>query len=159
YRAKVNARLGRKKEALDDLAPFQKGPTPESVKLSLAVIVAAELGEGQADAFERLEAAMKKQPRDIDLAYNAACAYALASRALARPGRGGGRSQAERAIQLLRAAIDNGYSDYDYVQEDSDLDPLRGLPAFGELMKAAYPEGGHAAVWISDPRFEKAACY
>ena len=82
-----------------------------------------------------------------------------ASRALARPGRVGGRSQAERAIQLLRAAIDNGFINYDHMQEDSDLDPIRGLPAFGELMKAGYPEGRHAAVWISDRRFEKAACY
>ena len=45
------------------------------------------------------------------------------------------------------------------MQEDSDLDPIRGLPAFGELMEAGYPDRRHAAVWISDPRFERAACY
>ena len=59
---------------------------------------------------------------------------------------------------MLRAAIDNGYLDYDHMHEDADLDPIRGLQAFGELMEAGYPEGRHAAVWISDPRFEKAAC-
>ena len=134
YRAIVNARLGRKKEALDDLALLQKGAATESTKLYTAAVVAAELGEGQDEAFGRLEAALKGRPGDPGLAYDAACGYALASRALDRPGRAGGRSQAERAIQLLRAAIDNGYSDYDHIQEDSDLDPIRGLPAFGELI-------------------------
>ena len=36
----------------------------ESQKLYLAVIVAAELGEGTDQAFEKLDAALKKQPQD-----------------------------------------------------------------------------------------------
>jgi serine/threonine protein kinase/formylglycine-generating enzyme required for sulfatase activity len=153
-RAIVNARLGRKKEALDDLAQLRKAAVAESMKLYAAAVVAADLGEGRDEAFARLEATLKREPHDNGLAYNAACAYALA-----RPVRAGGRSQAERAIQLLGAAIDNGYINYDHMHEDFALDPIRGLPAFGELMKGGYPEGRHAAGWISDRRFEKAACY
>ncbi len=148
YRVIVNARFGPRKGALDDLAQLQKAAAADSIRLHLAVVVAAELGEGQDEAFARLEAALKRQPRDPDLAYNAACAYALASRALAGPGRSGGQSQADRAIQLLRSVIAGGYSDYDHIQEDTDLDPIRGLPAFGELMAAGQPDRRHGAAWI-----------
>jgi len=159
YRAIANARLGRKKLALEDLALLRKGAAVESIKLYTAAVVGADLGEGQDEAFGRLEAALKDRPGDPALAYDAACGYALASRALARPGRAGGRRQAERAIQLLRTAIDNGYSDFDHIQEDSDLDPIRGLPAFSEVIAARQSDRRHAAVWIADARFERASCY
>ena len=45
----------------------------------------------------------------------------------------------ERALSLLRKAIENGYADYRHMQEDADLDPLRELPAFAEIMKAGHP--------------------
>ena len=83
-RALAHARLGHKDEALADLAQFQKGDSTESSRLYLAVVVAAELSEGTDQAFERLEAALKKQPQDSGLHYDAACAYALASQAVAR---------------------------------------------------------------------------
>ncbi len=73
-RAIAHARLGRKDDAKADLAQFQKSTTDESTKLYLAVVVAAELGEGASDALDKLEAALKSQPKDVDLAYNAACA-------------------------------------------------------------------------------------
>ena len=159
YRAIVNARLGRKKEALDDLALLQKGTSTESTTLYTAAVVAADLDEGQDAAFGQLEAALKGRPGDPGLAYAAARAYSLASRLLDRPGRSGGRTQAEGAIQLLRAAIDNGYSNFDHIQEDSDLDPIRGSPAFVELIEAGQSDRRHDAVWIADVRFERAACY
>src|SRR5208337_2160058 len=60
----------------------------------------------------------------------------------------------ERAIRLLRTAIQNGYSDYNHMQEDSDLDPLRELPAFAVIMKAGHLDRSYAAVWAGDFRFE-----
>jgi serine/threonine protein kinase/formylglycine-generating enzyme required for sulfatase activity len=158
HRALAYARLGRK-EALDDLARIQQGAGPESAKLGLAAAVAAELGDGQDEAFARLEAALKARPGDPGLAYDAARAYALASKALDRPGRGGGRSQAERAIGLLRAAIAGGYSDDNRIDEDPDLDPIRDRPAFGELGKARHIDRRYAALWAVDPRFEGAASF
>ena len=83
-----------------------------------------------------LEAALKKQPQDSDLHYNAACAYALASQAFSRKDPAKGRELADRAIRLLRTAIENGYADYKHMQEDTDLDPIREIPAFSEIMKA-----------------------
>src|SRR5262249_48329938 len=83
FRAIAHARLGHKDRARADLERFQKGDATESNKLYLAVIVAAELGDGTDRAIEALEAALTQQPQYSDLHYNAACAYALASRALA----------------------------------------------------------------------------
>src|SRR5262249_55862018 len=118
YRALIHARLGWKKEALAELAKFQKGAASESSKLYLAAVVAAELGEGQGEAFAQLEGALKRQPSDSSLAYDAACAYALASRALVKIDRVRSAIHAERAMRLLKAAIRNGYSDYGQIQED-----------------------------------------
>ena len=154
FRAIAHARLGRKDQARADLEKFEIGNGSESQKLYLAVIVAAELGEGTDEALERLEAALKEQPQDSDLHYDAACAYALASRAVARKDQARSQSLSERALGLLRKAIENGYADYRHMQEDADLDPIRELPAFADIMKAGHLDRSYAAVWTGDFRFE-----
>jgi tetratricopeptide (TPR) repeat protein len=154
HRALVQARLGKKKEALDDLAKFQGSSASESSKLYLAAVVAAELGEGREAALQRLESALKNQPGDAGLHYDAACAYALAAQAVDRVDKARGAALAERAVRLLQMAIGNGYSDYDHMEEDADLDPIRALPAFAELMKAGHRERRYASVWTHDARFE-----
>ena len=156
YRAIVHARLGEKKEAQDDLAFLLKGDSTESFKLSVAAVVAAELGSLQDEAFAKLEAAMKVQPGDSGLAYDAACAYALASRAVAKTDHARSESQAGRAIRLLEAAIKNGYSDYDHIQGDSDLDAIRDVPAFVELVLGSRRDRRYSAVWSGDMRFDSA---
>jgi serine/threonine protein kinase/formylglycine-generating enzyme required for sulfatase activity len=154
YRAVAHARLGHKDQARADLERFQRGEAIDSSKLHLALIVAAERGEGTDEASGALEAALKRQPSDPGLHYDAACAYAVASQALARKGRGEGRGLAERALALLRNAIDNGYADSRRMQEDADLDPLRGLPAFAEIMKAGRLDRSYTIVWAGDVRFD-----
>jgi len=154
YRAISHARLGHKDQAKADLEQFQKGKSTESTRLYLAVIVAAELGQGTDEALEALEAALKKQPQDSGLHYDAACAYALASQALARKDQARSKSLSERALSLLRTAIENGYANYKHMQEDADLDPLRELPAFDDIMKPGHLDRSYAAVWTGDFRFE-----
>ena len=92
--------------------------------------------------------------RTLGLHYDAACAYALASQPLAKKDPAKGRDRAERAIRLLQTAIQNGYSNYNHMQEDADLDPLRELPAFADIMKAGHLDRSYAAVWAGDFRFE-----
>ena len=82
--------------------------------------------------------------------YDAARAYALASQPLARKDPAKGRHQAERAIRLLKMAIQNGFSNYKHMQEDADLDPIRDLPAFVEIMKAGHLDRSYAAVWSGE---------
>src|SRR5271157_1332271 len=153
-RALAHACLAHKDEALADLEQFQKGDSSESSRLYLAVVVAAEVGEGTDQAFEKLDAALQKQPQDARLHYDAACAYALASQPLAKKDPAKGRDRAERAIRLLQTAIQNGYSDYNHMQENADLDPIRNLPAFIEIMKVGHLDRSYAAVWTGDDRFE-----
>ena len=154
FRAIAHARLGHKDQARADLEKFEISYGNESRKLYLAVVVAVELGEGTDQAFERLEADLKNQPEDSDLQYDAACAYAMASRAVARADQARGKSLSERALSLLRKAIENGYVDYRHMQEDADLDPLRELPAFAGIMKPGHLERSYAAVWMGDFRFD-----
>ena len=40
------------------------------------------------------------------------------------------------------------------MQEDADLDPIRNLPAFIEIMRVGHLDRSYAAVWADDFRFE-----
>jgi len=153
-RAIAHARLGHKDEARADLAQYQKLSRDQSIKLFLSVVVAAELGEGASEALAKLEAALKSEPKGVDVAYNAACAYSLAAQALGRNDQPRGQALSNRAIGVLKTAIENGYSDYNYMQEDADLDPIRGLPEFGAIMKGGHSDRSYAAVWSADVGFE-----
>jgi serine/threonine protein kinase/formylglycine-generating enzyme required for sulfatase activity/tetratricopeptide (TPR) repeat protein len=154
YRTIAHARMGHKDEARANLERFQKGGSTESQRLYLAVLVASELDEGTDQAFEKLDAALKKSTRDFGLYYDAACAYALASQAVARKDQARSQSLSQRALNVLRMAIQNGYADYKHMQEDADLDPLRQLPAFVDIMEAGHLDRSYAAVWSADFRFE-----
>jgi eukaryotic-like serine/threonine-protein kinase len=158
-RAIAHARLGQKSQALADLAQYEKVEAKESSKLCLAVIVAAESGEAAGRAFEKLDVALKNQPREIDLAYNAASAYALASQALAGSDAARSRALADRAINLLKTAVENGYSKFSEMQVAVDLDPIRGRPEFGEIMQAGHLDRAYATVSSGDLRFEAIPVY
>ncbi len=159
YRVIALARLGKKQDAKSELEKFQKGDAPEHSKLYLAAVVAAELGEGADEAFETLEAAIRKQPKDADLRYDAARAFSLASKAISRSDKAKGRQLAERCLQLLREAVKNDDADFGKMDEDADLDPIRDDPAFAEIMKAGHPDRRYAAAWSSDASFEATSIY
>ncbi len=154
FKAITLARLGKKQDAKSELARFQKENTTESAKLYLAAVVAAELGEGADKAFETLESAIKKQPKNADLRFDAARAYSLASRAISRSDKAMGRQLAERGLQLLKETVKNEDADFGKMDEDADLDPIRDDPAFADIMKAGHPDRRYAAVWSSDASFE-----
>jgi serine/threonine protein kinase/formylglycine-generating enzyme required for sulfatase activity len=154
YRALAHARLHHKKEELEDSAAYRKAGVSESSRLCLAVVVAAELADGLEESYQKLEAALKASPGDSGLHYDAACAFALASRAVKAANPPKSQQQAARAIALLQKAIGIGYSDYAHIQENADLDPIRGLPAFAEIMNAGRTDRSYAVVWKPDARFE-----
>ena len=155
----AHARLGQKSQALADLAQFEKVEAKETSKLCLAVIVAAETGDAAGRAFDKLAVALKNQPREIDLAYNAAGAYALASQALAGKNAATSRALADRAISSLKTAVENGYSKFSEMQVAVDLDPIRGRPEFGEIIQAGHLDRAYATVSSADLRFEAIAVF
>ncbi len=154
YRVIALARLGKKHDALSELARLQKEITVEWTKLYLTAVVAAELGEETDKAFEALEAAVQKQPKDADLRYEAARAFSLASKAISRSDKMKARQLAERCLQLLREAVKNDDADFGRMEEDADLDPIRDDPAFAEIMKEGHSDRRYSAVWSSNARFE-----
>ena len=156
YRVIALARLGKKQDALTELAKFQKLDASEHSKLYLAAVLAAELGEGADKAFETLEAAIQKQPKDADLRYAAARAFSLASKTISRSDKAKGRQLAERCLQLLREAIKNDDADFGKMNEDADLDPIRDDPAFAEII---HSDRRLVAVWTSDASFEATSIY
>jgi serine/threonine protein kinase/formylglycine-generating enzyme required for sulfatase activity/tetratricopeptide (TPR) repeat protein len=150
YRVIALARLRKKQDALIELAKIQKEESPESSKVYVAAVVAAEMGEGADKAVEALESAIKEHPTDADLRYDAARAFSLATRAVSPRDKAKSRQLAERSLQLLRVAVKNDDADFGKMDEDGDLDPIREEPAFTDIMKAGHPDRRYGAVWNSD---------
>ena len=137
-----------------DLERFQKGNATERQKLYLAVIVAAELGEGTDQALRRWKQHSRNSPRIRCCTTMPPVPTPWHLRLL--PGRTRRRVVTVRSEPSACSArrSENGYADYNHMQEDADLDPLRELPAFVEIMKAGHLDRSYAAVWTGDFRFE-----
>jgi len=69
------------------------------------------------------------------------------------------RKLADRALGLLREAVNYHEADFGRMDDDPELDPVRDDPSFGEVMKAGHPDRRYAAVWTSDPGFEATPIY
>jgi adenylate cyclase len=78
---------------------------------------------GQRDqALERARRALAIDPEDAGLLYNVACVYALAG-------------SSEEALDHLDKAIQNGFGQREWLENDSDLDSVRGEPRFQALLR------------------------
>jgi hypothetical protein len=62
------------------------------------------------------------RPTDPTAHYNLACRYALLK-------------QRDKALNTLRKAVELGYRDFAFMQEDQDLDSIRKDPRFRKLMR------------------------
>ncbi len=88
--------------------------------LYLAAGMQLRLGD-VAGARRSIEAALRLQPDDFGTLYNAACTYTH-------------MGENERALDLLERAIATGGGFRDWLEHDSDLDSLRGMPRFEQLL-------------------------
>ncbi len=70
---------------------------------------------------------VRLQPRNATAYYNLACSLALSKR------------KAD-ALRVLRQAVDLGYSDLDWMQQDPDLEVLKNHPEFRALLAALKPQ-------------------
>ena len=66
--------------------------------------------------------ALELEPEDTAVLYNVACSYASLGKI-------------DEAIKLLEKAIDGGWSYREWLENDSDLDPLRDHPKFRSLIE------------------------
>ena len=68
------------------------------------------------------ERALELSPNDTLMLYNVACLHSRLG-------------EKEKSIEYLTKAFENGYTNYDWLNRDPDLDSIRNEPAFIELMK------------------------
>jgi serine/threonine protein kinase/formylglycine-generating enzyme required for sulfatase activity len=143
-RSLSNARLGKAKEAKDDVAKFEQLDRDFTQRAYLEAVVSAYLGE-EAEGMKRLEAAINSNPEQANLLYHAACAYSVASGIFAGKDVKKADHFAGRAIELLENCIASGY--YPTIQEESDLDPVRHHPRYLGLLQAGKLERSYIAIW------------
>jgi tetratricopeptide (TPR) repeat protein len=70
---------------------------------------------------------VKLEPENATAHYNLACSLALLKRKT-------------DALRTLQRAIVLGYRDFDWMQQDPDLDALKAHPAFNELLAQLKPQ-------------------
>jgi hypothetical protein len=88
------------------------------------------LGSGQyRRAAVVLEVAAAIHPERAFLHYNLACARARSG-------------QRAAALEALQRAVDAGYADLEHLQNDADLESLRGSEGYAALVKRLRPAGG-----------------
>ena len=89
------------------------------------LIYANQLGRAgrREDAIREGTKALTVTPGDPHMLYNAACMYASLG-------------ESGRAIETLRQAVEAGYTNFGWMQNDPDLIPLRDDPTFVDLLRA-----------------------
>jgi serine/threonine protein kinase/tetratricopeptide (TPR) repeat protein len=73
-------------------------------------------------ATEWMKRSVSLEPEDPGVLYNATCLYSLLGKT-------------KEALNYFERSIDSGYSSKEWIENDSDLDPIRNHPRFQEIMK------------------------
>jgi eukaryotic-like serine/threonine-protein kinase len=119
-------RLNRNEDALQALDRYL-AICPEDVHIQISrAVLLARIGKVEA-ALEQCDSALKARQLPADL-YRAACVHALLSDD--RP------ESLTLAIKYLALAMMRGEG-YNYIETDTDLDPIRGNPKFKQLLNAS----------------------
>jgi tetratricopeptide (TPR) repeat protein len=79
-----------------------------------------------ADGLKMDRKLVKLQPENANAHYNLACSLALSKRN-------------SDALRELRQAIELGYRDFDWMQQDPDLEALKAHPQFQALLQTLKP--------------------
>src|SRR5438105_319416 len=122
------AKLGRHDEVLEaarqgiKLADAHLELNPDDAR-AWYLSAAALMRLGQSDqALERGRRAIAVDPEDAGVLYNLACTYALAG-------------SNDEAIEHLNKAIQNGFGQREWVENDPALDPIRGDPRYHTILR------------------------
>jgi predicted Zn-dependent protease len=105
-------------------AVLRRNPDYESV---IEILGGLYTRQGRiADGLKMDRKLVKLQPGNATAHYNLACSLALSKRKSA-------------AVTELKQAVELGYRDFDWMQQDPDLEPLKTHPGFQELLKQLKP--------------------
>lgn len=72
-------------------------------------------------AVEAYEKILQEQPDDVNALYNLACAHALAG-------------SKDKAVEQLQKAVDAGFTDFEHIKTDSDLDSIRDTDGYKKIL-------------------------
>jgi TolB-like protein/thioredoxin-like negative regulator of GroEL len=127
FLAQSEEALGRTDAALEaygealDVAERHLDLNPDDPRAAtMRAVALCRLGR-RTEGLEWAERALRLDPEDAGVRYNAACLYAVAGKA-------------DRAMECLTAAADIGFGNPDWLARDPDLTNLRELPEFQTLM-------------------------
>ena len=136
-RSAILSRLGRISEALGDrvkAAEHAREVTDSDLQdITILACAAARNGDDAASsrAILFVETQQSEHPTIL---YNAACAMAICAGVV--DDRTIRDQFSNRSIALLTAALLHGFSDANLLQSDADLDAIRALPRFQELLQS-----------------------
>jgi tetratricopeptide (TPR) repeat protein/TolB-like protein len=101
-----------------------RSPTAWGIHLADArgycALTAARLGESER-ARNEIADALRIEPERADMAYAAACTHSLTG-------------ETDKALDWLETAVERGHQELWWARVDPDLDPLRDLPRFQQIM-------------------------
>jgi adenylate cyclase len=96
---------------------------PEDARASyLGAVCWCQLGEG-ARAVEWADRAVAMDPEEPVTRYNVACVYSLQGRV-------------DEAIDCLQKSLKLGFAHREWIEHDSDLNPLHSDPRFADMLKS-----------------------
>lgn len=135
-RGRISIQMKKYKAAIEDCSQAVKESQENldgHICLALSLQVNGDM-DAAAKAYEQL---FNLDPNNADAHYNAACLYSLRSVTRTKDNAGEKARAADVALALehLARAIENGFQDWGLMKKDSDLDPIRNEPRFGQLVK------------------------
>jgi len=96
---------------------------PEDVRARILLASTCPYLDREEDAIRHLQMAVALRPNDSGVLYNAACTYGVLQRKT-------------EALEMLKRAKENGYSNVDWVRKDPDLACVHDTPEFKALFES-----------------------
>jgi len=135
-RAKMYDKLGKKEQAKAD---YEKVIEIENKPENYNVIHYAYYGLGKIEkAIEAMDSIIKLNKDDPGTYYDAACLYSLMNRST-------------EALEYLEKCLSMGFARFSHINKDKDLDNIRNLPKFKELI-AKYQQEKQNTVKIKEAK-------
>ncbi|HUY34291.1 MAG TPA: SUMF1/EgtB/PvdO family nonheme iron enzyme [Pirellulales bacterium] len=156
YRAIAYARLGNQAAAAADVAEHGRltaGADPSQAAYLDAVVAA---WSGDPAGLDRLRAALVGHEQDANWLYNSACALAIVSVALGAEHVDLKDRCAAEAADLLHRAVAAGYTNFEAIQGDLDLEAIRDRDEFRQVLAMGQLDLSLAGVWEKDSKWESA---
>ena len=116
-RPELEEAMRRAMQAIDRHLAIEPG---DGRALQLGMVQAAMLGDAKR-CEELADRALAARPNEFATYYNLACGFAVLG-------------QCDRALDLLDLAVQRGRGNLEWIEQDPDLDPLRGNPRFEEIV-------------------------